>query len=94
VQRQAIRSAALCALALDDRRPCRQCHFTPHARILGDHVGVRRASVSEAADALQTMGAINLPPRAVTIVNRKLLNTTACECYEACKDAFAVALQV
>ena len=57
-------------------------------------LGVRRASVSEAADALQTMGAITYRRGAVTIVNRKLLNTTACECYEACKDAFAVALQV
>jgi CRP-like cAMP-binding protein len=57
-------------------------------------LGVRRASVSEAADALQTMGAITYRRGAVTIVNRKLLNATACECYEACKDAFAVALQV
>jgi CRP-like cAMP-binding protein len=68
--------------------------FTLTHEFLAIMLGVRRASVSEAADALQTMGAITYRRGAVTIVNRRLLNTTACECYEACKDAFAVALQV
>jgi CRP-like cAMP-binding protein len=66
--------------------------FTLTHEFLAIMLGVRRASVSEAADALQTMGAIHYKRGAVTIVDRKLLNNTACECYEACKDAFAVAL--
>jgi CRP-like cAMP-binding protein len=56
-------------------------------------MGVRRASVSEAADALATMGAIAYRRGAVTVLDRALLNATACECYDACKRAFAVSLQ-
>jgi CRP-like cAMP-binding protein len=55
-------------------------------------LGVRRASVSEAADALQTMGAITYRRGSVTVIDRDLLNASACECYEACKIAYAVAL--
>jgi CRP-like cAMP-binding protein len=55
-------------------------------------LGVRRASVSEAADALQTMGAITYRRGSVRIVDQGLLNATACECYEACKLAFAASL--
>jgi CRP-like cAMP-binding protein len=56
-------------------------------------LGVRRASVSEAAEALQTMGAISYHRGAVTVLNHGLLNRTACECYEACKAAFTAALE-
>jgi CRP-like cAMP-binding protein len=55
-------------------------------------LGVRRASVSEAADVLQTMGAIAYRRGSVTIIDRALLNRSACECYEACKIAYAAAL--
>lgn len=55
-------------------------------------LGVRRASVSEAADILQTIGAITYRRGSVTIIDRALLNRSACECYEACKIAYAVAL--
>jgi CRP-like cAMP-binding protein len=55
-------------------------------------LGVRRASVSEAAEALQTLGAIAYQRGAVVVVDRDLLNGAACECYEACKSAFADAL--
>jgi sulfite reductase beta subunit-like hemoprotein len=54
-------------------------------------LGVRRASVSEAAEALQTLGAITYQRGAVAVVDRALLNAAACECYEACKLAFLVA---
>jgi CRP-like cAMP-binding protein len=66
--------------------------FTLTHEFLAIMLGVRRASVSEAADALQTLGAITYRRGAVTVLDRHLLNATACECYEACKLAFAVAL--
>ena len=56
-------------------------------------LGVRRAGVSESADALQRLGAITYHRGAVTVLDHTLLNNTACECYQACKHAFAVALQ-
>jgi CRP-like cAMP-binding protein len=56
-------------------------------------MGVRRASVSEAADELQTSGAIRYRRGAVTVLDRKLLNSSACECYEACKLAFTASLR-
>ena len=56
-------------------------------------LGVRRSGVSEAAEALQRMGAISYRRGAVTVKNQKLLNDSACECYEACKHAFSSALR-
>ncbi len=50
-------------------------------------LGVRRASVSEAAEALQTLGAIAHRRGAVVVLDRAVLNAAACECYEACKLA-------
>lgn len=55
-------------------------------------LGVRRAGVSEAADGLQKMGAIQYMRGRVVVVDMQLLNATACECYAACKDAFASSL--
>ncbi len=54
-------------------------------------LGVRRASVSEAAEALQALGAITYQRGAVAVLDRALLNAAACECYEACKLAFGAA---
>ena len=51
-------------------------------------LGVRRASVSEAAEALQALGAISYQRGAVAVLDRARLNAEACECYEACKLAF------
>ncbi len=56
-------------------------------------LGVRRAGVSEAADALQRAGAITYRRGSVTVLDRALLNSTACECYQACKVAFAQSLR-
>jgi CRP-like cAMP-binding protein len=56
-------------------------------------LGVRRSGVSEAADALHKMGAISYRRGAVTVLDRALLNATACECYGACKRAFAASLR-
>jgi len=66
--------------------------FTLTHEFLAIMLGVRRASVSEAADALQTMGAITYRRGVVAVLDRGLLNAKACECYEACKLAFAASL--
>jgi CRP-like cAMP-binding protein len=55
-------------------------------------LGVRRAGVSEAAEALQGLGAIEYRRGTVTIVNRDLLERTSCECYGACRAAFDASL--
>jgi CRP-like cAMP-binding protein len=66
--------------------------FTLTHEFLSIMLGVRRAGVSEAADALQKTGAITYSRGRVTILDSALLNATACECYEACKRAFRAAL--
>jgi CRP-like cAMP-binding protein len=66
--------------------------FTLTHEFLAIMLGVRRASVSEAADSLQTMGAISYRRGVVSILNQTLLNNMACECYEACKLAFEASL--
>jgi hypothetical protein len=50
-------------------------------------LGVRRASVSVAAQALQTAGAIVYERGMVTITSAASLHAAACECYEDCKEA-------
>lgn len=55
-------------------------------------LGVRRAGVSEAANALQKMGAISYRRDVLSILDAKLLEDSACECYEVAKVAFASAL--
>jgi CRP-like cAMP-binding protein len=67
-------------------------HFTLTHDFLSIMLGVRRAGVSEAADALQKLGAITYRHGRVIVLDPDLLNATACECYEACKHAFAIAL--
>ena len=52
-------------------------------------LSVRRAGVSEAANVLQQLGAIEYQRGTVTIVNATRLGAEACECYEACKLASA-----
>jgi CRP-like cAMP-binding protein len=55
-------------------------------------LGVRRASVSEAADELHQMGAITYQRGTVVIVDATILVQSACECYEASKSAFTESL--
>ncbi|MGO9165350.1 MAG: Crp/Fnr family transcriptional regulator [Candidatus Sulfotelmatobacter sp.] len=49
---------------------------------LGQMLGTRRASVSEAAGSLQEAGMITYTRGNVTILNRGKLEKTACDCYE------------
>jgi CRP-like cAMP-binding protein len=68
-------------------------HFSLTHQFLAIMLGVGRSAVAEAAGALQNIGAITYRRGAVTVVNQALLNATACECYAACKGAFAASLQ-
>ena len=56
-------------------------------------LGVRRAGVSQAAHALQEMGAIAYRRGQIRVLDSNLLKGAACECYEACKRAFAASVQ-
>ncbi|HEY0383061.1 MAG TPA: hypothetical protein VGC72_12770, partial [Candidatus Elarobacter sp.] len=50
-------------------------------------LGVRRASVTVAAHALQAAGAIVHERGMVTVVGPAALRAASCECYQDCKDA-------
>jgi CRP-like cAMP-binding protein len=68
-------------------------NFTLTHELLAVMLGVRRAGVSQAAEALRTMGAIDYRRGRITVLDSALLNATACECYDACKRAFASSLE-
>ena len=55
-------------------------------------LGVRRASVTEAADKLHQLGAITYQRGIVTIADAGILKQASCECYEASKSAFTTSL--
>ncbi len=67
--------------------------FTLTHEFLSIMLGVRRSGVSEAADSLQKLGAISYRRGAVKVLDKALLNAAACECYQACKHAFAASLR-
>ncbi|EDX71232.1 cyclic nucleotide-binding domain protein [Coleofasciculus chthonoplastes PCC 7420] len=52
---------------------------------LGNMLGTRRATVTVAAGKLQEAGAIRHHRGKITILNRELLETIACECYSVVK---------
>jgi CRP-like cAMP-binding protein len=55
---------------------------------LATMLGVRRAGVSEAASQLQSKGWIRYQRGRIQIVDRKSLETAACECYGVVKAEF------
>ena len=66
--------------------------FTLTHDFLSIMLGVRRAGVSEAADALSRLGAIEYGRGVVTVHDKDALEGAACECYRACRQAFATSL--
>ena len=51
-------------------------------------LGVRRSGVSVAAGTLRTLGLIDYHRSAIRMVNRKLLEAVACECYQLIKREY------
>ncbi len=57
-------------------------------KFISEMLGVRRASVTEAAIALQKAGLISYSRGQITILKRKELEEAACECYGLIHDEF------
>ncbi|MBV6627654.1 MAG: Crp/Fnr family transcriptional regulator [Rivularia sp. (in: Bacteria)] len=57
-------------------------------KFISQMLGVRRASVTEAAIALQKAGFISYSRGQITILQRKQLEEAACECYGLIRDEF------
>jgi len=57
-------------------------------KFISEMLGVRRASVTEAAIALQKAELIKYSRGMITILNRKELEQAACECYSLIKNEF------
>ncbi len=66
--------------------------FSITHEVLATMLGVRRAGVSEAADALSRLGAIRYARGLVTVLDKDVLEGAACECYQACRQAFTTSL--
>lgn len=56
---------------------------------LAEILGVRRATVSEAAGAMKDKGLIDYSRGRITIVDRAGLRKASCECYDLVRDAYA-----
>jgi CRP-like cAMP-binding protein len=78
---------------------CARWLLQTHDRVMADEfpltheflaqmLGVRRAGVTEAASALQQIGVITYKQGRVTVLSRKGLEDTACECYRVIRDEY------
>ena len=76
--------AARWLLMLDDR--CEDKIFIMTQLLLSRMLGVRRTGVSEIASQLQKQGVIDYSRGNITILDREVLEATACECYQFLKD--------
>ena len=65
-----------------------QSEFPITHEFLGEMLGVRRATVTETAGALQESGLISYSRGLMTIRDRKGLENTSCECYRIVRDEF------
>ncbi len=69
-----------------DRVPADELIMTQE--LIADMLGVRREGVTVAAGRLQDIGAIRYVRGHIKILDRVILETTACECYRVVKDEF------
>lgn len=74
-------------LVMQDRLGTREIPMTQE--FLAARLGVRRASVTEAAGRLRDAGAVRLARRRFTLVDREALEAAACECYAVARRQFA-----
>lgn len=81
-----LRRCARWLLMTHDRVQREQFELTHH--VLSQMLGVRRASVTEAALALSEAGAIEYRRGLVTILDRTALERSACECYGIIRSTF------
>jgi CRP-like cAMP-binding protein len=95
---QLMQSAACNALHCVEERTCKWLLMT-HDRVEGDEfkltheflglmLGVRRSSVTLVAHQLQRAGMINYHLGVVTVLDRKGLEDTSCECYAVVRTYF------
>ena len=95
---QLMQSAACNALHNVEERTCKWLLMT-HDRVIGDEfkltqeflglmLGVRRSSVTLVAHQLQRAGMIDYRLGKVTVLDRKGLEDTSCECYAAIRAYF------
>jgi CRP-like cAMP-binding protein len=75
-----------CLLLMHDRTSMDEFPMTHE--FLAEILGVRRATITEAANALQQKGLIRHIRGRVAIVNRTGLEASACECYRAMQQQY------
>lgn len=73
-------------LMADDRMPGNLIGLTHE--FLAQMLGVRRSSVSEVLQALQSKGLIDLQRGRISVANRRGLEEAACECYQAIRSGY------
>jgi len=69
-----------------DRLPSNKLSMTQE--LIANMLGVRREGVTEAAGKLQAAGLIRYRRGHITVLDRKLLEARACECYQVVKKEF------
>jgi CRP-like cAMP-binding protein len=72
-------------LVCQDRVKSDEFHLTQE--FLADMLGVRRAGVTIAAGAIQSLGLISCNRGHITIIDREGLEAASCECYGIIRDA-------
>jgi CRP-like cAMP-binding protein len=69
-----------------DRLPSNELHMTQE--LIANMLGVRREGVTEAAGKLQSAGIIKYSRGHITVLDRAMLESRACECYPVVKKEF------
>ena len=73
-------------LMLHDRVAADEIHLTQEE--MAGKLGVRRAGVTQAARVLLVSGAVNYNHGRINVLDRSIIELTACECYKVQREAF------